>query len=377
MILFNKANMLVLFIFIHSSLMPQNNNEIYFADLHNSCLLRCFESNGNDYLEDDRFPLNLNSLITPKIIIASLCIPRFNLSYYDSVSINDVIKFYKRFKNNSISQYKDVAFANNNYCIDILSNEKTLIFFSLEGTHLFNGNINWVDSLYNVGICLIGIGHHFENEFLNSNNSSECYGPPRFLSENTSLTNLGKELIEHMISRDILIDVSHLPENVFWQIVEINSNRSPLVASHSNVRALCDTSRNLSDIQILAIAKSKGLIGVCCHSPFISIDRTNITIHDLVDHIKYIVNLIGDDYVSIGTDFEGRIKPPIGFSNLNDTFLLIDEMRRRNFSEETINKIMWKNIYDLFYTWKYSHKIDISQDNMMFYSEIHEHIIKQ
>ena len=112
------------------------------------------------------------------------------------------------------------------------------------------------------------------------------------------LTELGVEYVKKANEMGIVLDVSHLSEKSFWQVVNITNK--PVVASHSNVYELCNNSRNLKDEQIKAIAKSGGIIGICYYSEFLNSSR-KADVKDIVEHIKYIKNLVGIDYIGFGS----------------------------------------------------------------------------
>ena len=105
----------------------------------------------------------------------------------------------------------------------------------------------------------------------------------------------------------ILIDVSHLSEKSFWDVIKISS--SPIIATHSNAYEICNNPRNLKDEQIKAIAKSGGIIGICYYNEFLvkenSDENSKADITDIVRQIKYIKNLVGIQYIGLGSDFDG------------------------------------------------------------------------
>ncbi len=112
------------------------------------------------------------------------------------------------------------------------------------------------------------------------------------------LTRAGRELVGELDRQGILIDVAHLAEPGFWELVGLA--RKPVIASHANAKAVCPHRRNLTDDQLRAIAGSGGFVGVCFIADFIGPDAT---VERLVDHVDHIAGLVGIDAVAVGPDY--------------------------------------------------------------------------
>src|SRR5205823_13647844 len=124
------------------------------------------------------------------------------------------------------------------------------------------------------------------------------------------LTAAGRRLVRACNRMAILLDVSHLSEAGFWDVVRFSD--APLVATHSNAHALCPSSRNLTDEQLDAIGASGGIVGVNFAVAFLRADgrpepATPLT--EIVRHVRYIAERIGIDHVAFGSDFEGAVVP--------------------------------------------------------------------
>lgn len=334
-------------------LLSENHNQFSFSDLHNSTLQRLYWNNNLHDLNDDRWPVSISSIkkANSKLIFMSLGFSEFDMRHSRTPSIEEIIKFLRTFRDSCSIIYPSLSISTNHTeAVHTTKQGRIAIILSLEGTSLLNGNVDWIDSLYSAGIRMITIVHNFHNDFikektelsLNITDHSDL-GVPSIITNNSTLTTKGKELVNRMISMNMLIDVSHLKENAFWEVVNINGDRMPLIASHSNVFALCDTARNLKDAQIKAIAKTNGLIGICLHSPYLNKIR-KATLADIVDHIEYIIELVGPEHVAIGTDLEGGIQLPYPLKGQSDIVLISDELVTRGYSEEVIKMVMWENI---------------------------------
>lgn len=156
------------------------------------------------------------------------------------------------------------------------------------------------------------------------------------------LTELGERYIEELNKRNIIIDISHASEKTFWDTVKYSKN--PIIATHSCAYSVCQHNRNLKDEQIKQIAKSKGIIGICFASEFLN-SKKRAGINDIIEHIKYIVNLVGIDYVGLGSDFDGvrDENMPKDLNGVKDIYKLEKALLTEGFSKEEVKKIRGEN----------------------------------
>lgn len=225
--------------------------------------------------------------------------------------------------------------------------DKINILIGMEGLTTIEDNVNLIETYYND----IGLRH-----------ASLTWNKRNMLAsgvgdDTNGVTSLGIKAIEKTEELGILLDVSHLNEKSFWDIVSIASG--PIIASHSNARYFANVKRNLNDEQLLAIAKSGGLVGVNSVSVFVNDDRNKQKIDDLIDQIDYIKRLIGIEHIGFGFDFcdflpQSYVGEPDpitnsitvkGLSSEADIKNLINRMRERGYREEEIELIAYKN-YD-------------------------------
>lgn len=180
--------------------------------------------------------------------------------------------------------------------------------------------------------------------------------------KNRGLTAKGKEAVKRMNELGIVLDVSHLNDRGFWDVLSL-SDGHPVIASHSNARSLADHGRNLSDDMIKALAETGGVMGMNRLDAFISADESRHTVEGLADHVDYIVDLVGIDHVGCGFDFEDYItqealskngvdvENPAGTKGLisaADACNFIETLRKRGYSEEDLEKIAYKNFYRVY-----------------------------
>lgn len=157
------------------------------------------------------------------------------------------------------------------------------------------------------------------------------------------LTDLGKALIAECNKLKILIDLSHLNEKGFWDIEKLSD--SPLVATHSNVHALCPTPRNLTDKQLDAIKQSKGLVGLNFGTGFLREDGkwdADTPLETMVRHVDYLVEKLGEDHVGIGSDFDGAMISK-HIEHVGGSQALFNALRAHGYDQALLEKIGYKN----------------------------------
>ena len=232
--------------------------------------------------------------------------------------------------------------------------QRGMLYFGLT----WNRSLSWVSSAY-------------DEEFNHKNIKS------------LGLNNFGKEVVRVCNENGVIIDVSHIGEKSFWDIIKLT--KKPLIASHSSVRNLCNHFRNLKDEQIIAIKEKEGLIGLNPYPLFIDpnfkkqkdilqqkyyseienikknqvneskqwleiqhfmqkkLNSISPSIEIFVDHIEYIIKLIGIDYVGIGSDYDGLDCLPKEMKDCRDHILIAHALEHRGYNNNEIEKIMGLN----------------------------------
>lgn len=209
---------------------------------------------------------------------------------------------------------------------------------AVEGGHAIQNNIDNLLNLYNAGMRYMTITW---------NNSTDwAVSAQDYRSETVGLSDFGKTVIKTLDSLGVIIDVSHTGIKTIKDILEITKN--PIIASHSGVRALRNHYRNLYDDQIISIANTGGVIGVVFYPHFLAYSGTPVTINTVIAHIDYIVNLVGIDYVAIGSDFDGIEITPIGLEDTSKFPDLTLALLKHNYSRSDVEKILGGNFIRVF-----------------------------
>ncbi len=208
---------------------------------------------------------------------------------------------------------------------------KKAILMGIENAYGIGNDIRNIAMFKEMGVSYITLCHNGNNDVCDSASDQPEYN---------GLSTFGKEVVKEMNRLGIMVDISHTSEKTSFDAVELSD--FPVIASHSSAKALCDHRRNLSDELIRAIAAKGGVVQVCLYESFLSKDHP-ASLKDAVDHIDYIVKLVGIEFVGVGSDMDGGGGIP-GIDSANETINLTVELLRRNYSESDIRKIWSGNL---------------------------------
>ncbi len=206
---------------------------------------------------------------------------------------------------------------------------------SCEGGEMLEGSIERLHEFHKKArLRMIALTWNFENEI----------GHPAAEGPEGGLKPFGKRLLKEMDALGILPDVSHLNEAGFRDVCEHAA--LPPIASHSDCRWLCDVPRNLWKEQARAIIERGGFIGVNFYSSFLRAEG-EATLDDVVRHVDALCELGGEDVIGFGSDFDGIERWPEGLGNPADFPNLLNELRRRGYTEAQLEKLAGLNLWKL------------------------------
>ncbi len=202
--------------------------------------------------------------------------------------------------------------------------------FAFEGAEPLAGDVALLEVFHRLGVRMVALTWNGRNPFADG---------LKVGASPSGLTDLGVELIARMNELGIVLDLAHIAEPGFRDALKVS--RGPLVATHANARALHDHPRNLKDEQLKAIAERGGLVGVTFVPSFLA--RGGADLEDVFAHLDYMVRLIGEDHVALGSDFDGITALPTRLGGVQDLPLLTAMMLERGYPEARVAKILGNN----------------------------------
>jgi membrane dipeptidase len=266
-----------------------------------------------------------------------------------------------------------------------LAHHKLAAMIGVEGGHMIEDDLDYLDSLFKRGTRYMTLTWNNSTSWATS-----AFDESRkeFTVSPYGLTDFGKQVVKRMNELGMMVDISHVGEKTFWDA--INTTTKPVIASHSSVYAICPVPRNLKDDQIKAVAKNGGVIDINFFSGFIdsnylkrrqvffnrhkqefdslnALKKQEYEISDymskkypqelavlrppfsmVIDHIDYIVKLVGVDYVGLGSDFDGIDSAPLGLDGVQDFPKITQALLKKGYSVKDIDKILGGNFLRVF-----------------------------
>lgn len=202
---------------------------------------------------------------------------------------------------------------------------------TIEGPCGFGFDPARLEELRKIGFLFTTLGWNEKNVLTGSN------------ATGGGLSDLGKEYVKEAQRLGMIIDVSHISDEGFWDIIDITN--APVVATHSNSRALCAHSRNLTDDMFKAICQTGGTVGINLYKDFLGADPDLDTV---CDHIFHFLELDPTaKHISLGGDLDGIDAMPKGFSGLQDYEKIANRLLERGLAEQTVLDIFWNNAIDV------------------------------
>lgn len=258
---------------------------------------------------------------------------------------------------------------------------KLVALIGVEGGHMIEDDLSKLDSLYKRGMRYMTLTWNNSTSWASSAMDETRHADTL---SHQGLSEFGKQVIRRMNQLGVIVDLSHVGERTFYDAISIASK--PVLLSHSSVWNICPVFRNVKDEQVRAVAKNRGVICVNFYSGFLDsnfakkmdvlegtegkrikdslgqnydaaklneiwrkyfseqLEPFRPSVSKLVDHIDYIVKLVGDDYVGIGSDFDGVSSVPVGMDDVTKYPLVTAELKRRGYSNKSIKKILGGNV---------------------------------
>ena len=200
---------------------------------------------------------------------------------------------------------------------------KTGVFAGLEGAHILDNDPANLEWFYEHGARYLGMSHFLNNK-----------------ATKKGLTGYGKELVDACDDLGMIIDLAHSNRDAFFSVLEETKN--PVIVSHTGIRSVHDSPRNMDDGQVMAIGDNGGVIGIM-YFPLFLRGRFTGSVNDIVDHMDRVKELIGADHIALGSDFDGFITLPREMKDVRDVKRIEQAMWDRGYKPDEIRKILGEN----------------------------------
>jgi len=210
---------------------------------------------------------------------------------------------------------------------------KIAAFVSVEGAELLSCDVERLQEAYDLGVRLVNITWNYPNSLSGTAMSSNKRG----------LTEKGRAFVRRAQEMGVMLDMSHISEAAFWDTLEEAAR--PVLASHSNSKALCPHPRNLSDDQFVGLVRLGGAAGLNLCPDFLGMGRD---IEAVVEHAEHFLALGGEKSVCLGADLDGIDELPKGFGGVEDMDKIYEAMLRRNYNEDLVRDIFYNNLLGVF-----------------------------
>lgn len=228
---------------------------------------------------------------------------------------------------------------------------KIAALMGIEGGHSIEDSLSALRQFYKLGVRYMTLTH------TNTNNWADSAGGISVQAEKLhgGLSDFGKEVVAEMNRLGMMVDISHVGDETFWDVIEMT--KSPVIASHSSCRALTNVPRNLTDDMLRAVAKNNGVVMINFYNGFINTDYAKpgepaptksaetATLDMLMAHFEHAIKVAGIDHVGIGSDFDGvdGMLPP-GMEDVSKLPTITYELLKRGYSEADVKKVLGENL---------------------------------
>ena len=204
---------------------------------------------------------------------------------------------------------------------------KMSAILTLEGTAGIDYNAELLSDLFAIGFRVVSLGWNEKNPLTGSHKTGG------------GLTDMGKEFVREAQRVGMLVDVSHISDEGFWDIMKITE--APIIATHSNSRSICADSRNLTDDMFRAVCETGGVAGYNVCAEFTG---ENPTVDTICDHIFHFMDLAPNGkHISLGGDLDGVTDLPLGFEGVQSWPVLAERLLERGMEQQTVSNIFWNN----------------------------------
>lgn len=213
---------------------------------------------------------------------------------------------------------------------------------AVQGGNCFDAAPSGIASVTDRAITRVTIVH------LTNSSLGTTSAPPSVLRRHKGLTPHGRAFVEQLDAERVFVDLAHIHPDGFWDAVDVHDPALPLIATHTGVSGVTPHWRNLDDAQVKKIADTGGTVGIIYSVNFLASARAREDGRMVVEHMKHVIETAGEDFVSIGTDYDGAIMPPSDLRSGDSYPRLIQHMLDAGWSTGRIEKVLAKNFLRAF-----------------------------
>jgi membrane dipeptidase len=213
--------------------------------------------------------------------------------------------------------------------------KKHAAFVGIQGGNALDEDLDALDRIPDGAVLRITLVH------LSSSRIGATSSPMKLRDE--GLSDFGRDYLRRLNEKKIFVDLAHISKRGFFDAIEVHDHSQPLLVTHTGISGVFEHWRNLDDAQLRAVADTGGTVGVMYHSTFLGDPTLGGTASRVVDHLEHIVDTIGEDHASLGSDWDGAIITPRDMPTCLELPRLVQIMLERGWSDQRIRKILGEN----------------------------------
>lgn len=300
-----------------------------FFDLHCDTLFRALEEKSSLNNNDFHVSLDKGNKFLNWVQCFAVFIPD---EYRNKMALDLFNKAFEKLNFEIGKSNGNIVLCKNSKDFNLKGNVCNAIL-TVEGGAVLGGDLSNLDYLHSLGVKMMTLTWNGKNEI----------GDGCGVEHPSKITDFGKKVLNKMEDLNMIIDVSHASDNLFFDVLE--NTKKPFAASHSNSRKICNHRRNLTDEQFKYIKERKGIVGLNFCKDFLNSNKP--CMYDILRHADHFLSLGGENVVSIGADFDGADMPYdiFGIQSIEDLYELF---LKEGYSETLLQKIFFDNAYNFF-----------------------------
>lgn len=300
-------------------------------DLHCDTLYRAYTEKSTLFNDSFHISFNKTGEISPYIQCLAIWIPdEYRKENAEKLFLGCVNKLEEQLENTDIKWCK-----NGDDIREVQSKKQKGIILTVESGAVLSGKIENISMLKKYGVRMMTLTWNGKNEL----------GDGVGVENGGGLTDFGKKAVREMEKNNIIVDVSHASERLFYDVAEITEK--PICASHSDSKKITPHKRNLTDEQFEIIKNSGGLVGLNFCRDFLNKRATNAEMYDIIRHAEHFLSLGGEKTLAIGGDFDGA-DIPHDMSGIDSMPELYELFLKQNYSQSLVDDIFFNNAADFF-----------------------------